>query len=458
MTQVLNDATNSAAGANMTKTIATGSKPALNPCSPRELIRDFFHGLFQHAVAAALPSHCLPPFLQALEPARGRTLVIGAGKASAAMAQTLEAHWPHPIAAGLVVTRHGEAANTPCRQIEIMEAAHPVPDAASELAATRMLQMVQGLSKEDQVICLISGGGSSLLALPAPGITLQDKQQISRALLKSGATIAEINCVRKHLSAIKGGQLALACHPAQVHSLFISDIPGDDASLIASGPSLPDASTLAEAQAVLRKYAIAVPPAIAAHLANQAHETVKPGDARFASHTWHTVASAQLALEAAATFATQQGITPYILSDCIEGEARDIGQMHAAIAKQVLHHNQPFARPCLLLSGGETSVTVRGSGRGGRNSEFLLSMALALQGATGIHAMAADTDGIDGSENNAGATLHPDTLARASALDIQAAAHLEQNNSYAFFSALEDLIVTGPSGTNVNDLRAVLIL
>lgn len=430
----------------------------MNATTPRETIRRFFHDLFQVAVAAAHPAQCLPPCLAAIPAAAGRTLVVGAGKASAAMAQALETHWPHPIAGGLVVTRHGEAANTPCRQIEIMEAAHPVPDAASELAATRMLQRVQGLSSDDQVICLISGGGSSLLALPARGITLHDKQEISRALLKSGATIAEINCVRKHLSAIKGGQLALACHPAQVHSLFISDIPGDDASLIASGPSVPDASTLEQAQAVLRKYAMAVPAAIAAHLANPAHETVKPGDPRFARHTRQTIASAQQALQAAASFATQHGITPYILSDCIEGEAHDIGLMHAAIAKQVLRHNQPFARPCLLLSGGETSVTVRGSGRGGRNSEFLLSMALALQGAPAIHAMAADTDGIDGSENNAGATLHPDTLARASTLNLHAAAHLEQNNSHAFFSDLDDLIVTGPSGTNVNDLRAVLIL
>lgn len=453
-----NEATASSTDQATGKSLVTGAQAAMNPVLPHASVRQFFHDLFRHAVTAALPSHCLPPCLKAIPAAKGRTLVIGAGKASAAMAQTLEKQWPHPVAGGLVVTRHGEAANTPCRQIEIIEAAHPVPDSASESAATRMLQLVQGLTQDDQVICLISGGGSSLLALPANGITLRDKQALSQALLRSGATIGEINCVRKHLSAIKGGQLALACHPAQVHSLFISDIPGDDASLIASGPTLPDASTLAQAQAVLRRYAIAVPAPIAAHLANRAHETVKPGDARFAGHTQHMVASAQQALQAAAAFAIQQGITPYILSDSIEGEARDIGLMHAAMARQVWHHNQPFARPCLLLSGGETSVTVRGSGRGGRNSEFLLSMALALQGAPGIHAMAADTDGIDGSENNAGAILHPDSLTRAGALGIQAAAHLEQNNSHAFFSALDDLIVTGPTGTNVNDLRAVLIL
>jgi hydroxypyruvate reductase len=429
----------------------------------RDQARTFFLDLFRHAVDAVLPERCLPAFLQHIPAARGRTLVIGAGKASAAMAQALEAHWPHPIDGGLVVTRHGQG--LPCRHIEIMEAAHPVPDTASETAARRILQLVAALSEQDQVICLMSGGGSSLLACPADGLTLADKQQINRALLASGATIAEINCVRKHLSGIKGGRLALACAPATVHNLFISDIPGDDATLIASGPTLPDASTLADARAVLTKYAITVAPHIHAHLTNPANETAKPDDARFArqaSNTQHTIASARHMLEAAAAFARLHGINAHILSDAIEGEAREIGKMHAAIASHIAHHNQPFTRPCLLLSGGETSVTVRGKGKGGRNTEFLLSMALALQGLPGVHAMAVDTDGIDGSEDNAGATLHPDSLLRATQAGLNLphnlpAALLQQNNSHAFFAAIEDVIISGPLATNVNDLRAVLI-
>lgn len=428
----------------------------------RDQARTFFLDLFRHAVDAVLPERCLPAFLQHIPAARGRTLVIGAGKASAAMAQALEAHWPHPIDGGLVVTRYAQG--LPCRHIEIIEAAHPVPDNASETAARRMLQLVAGLTEQDQVICLISGGGSSLLACPADGLTLADKQQINRALLASGATIAEINCVRKHLSGIKGARLALACAPALVHNLFISDIPGDDATLIASGPTLPDASTLADARAVLAKYAITLAPHIHAHLTNPANETAKPDDARFArqaahtQHTQHTIASARHMLEAAAAFARQHGISAHILSDAIEGEAREIGKMHAAIASHIAHHNQPFTRPCLLLSGGETSVTVRGQGKGGRNTEFLLSMALALQGLPGVHAMAVDTDGIDGSEDNAGATLHPDSLLRATKAGLNLpAALLQQNNSHAFFAAIEDVIISGPLATNVNDLRAVLI-
>ena len=435
----------------------------------RASARHFFADLFQHAVQAVHPSRCLPPFLRQIQPARGRTFVIGAGKASAAMALALEQNWPHPIAGGLVVTRYGQGA--PCRTIEIIEAAHPVPDAASEQAAHRILQLVQGLQADDQVICLISGGGSALLALPAPGLTLSDKQQLCRSLLNSGAAIAEINCVRKHLSGIKGGRLALACGAAEVHSFFISDIPGDDPSWIASGPTLPDSSTLAQALAILQRYQIPVPPSVLAYLQSPQHETPKPDDPRFTRHRQHTIASAQHALQAAAEFARQAGIETHILSDRIQGEARDIGLMHAAIALQIAQHQQPFTRPCLLLSGGETSVTMRNTGpggsgndhghghggHGGRNSEFLLSLAIALQGAPDIHAMACDTDGIDGTKNNAGASLHPDSLQRATDLGLNPAALLEQNDSYHFFYPLDDLILSGPTDTNVNDLRAILI-
>ncbi len=426
----------------------------------RSAARDFFSELFRYAVQAVHPAHCLAPFARQIPAAKGRTIVIGAGKASAAMALALEQHWPHPIDAGLVVTRYGQA--TPCRKIEIIEAAHPVPDAASEQAAHRILQLVQGLQAQDQVICLISGGGSSLLALPAPGLHLHEKQQLCRSLLKSGATIAEINCVRKHLSGIKGGRLALACGEAQVYNLLISDIPGDDPAWIASGPTLPDSSTLQQAISILQHYRIPLPPAVLAYLQVPEHETPKPSDKRFAQHRHQTIASAQHALQAAAEFAHQAGFKAHILSNAIEGEARDIGLMHAAIALQILQHQQPFTRPCLLLSGGETSVTVRDQGpqpgRGGRNSEFLLSLGLGLQGAPGIHAMACDTDGIDGTETNAGASLHPDSLERSKHAGLDPTQLLHHNNSYHFFSRLEDLIITGPTDTNVNDLRAILIM
>lgn len=425
---------------------------------PGAFLRQLWHG----AIAAAHPDSVLPPLvaqLAALVPAAGqtgaggRTIVIGAGKASAAMARAFDLHWPHPIDASLVVTRYGQA--LPCPRIEIMEAAHPVPDAASQQAAQRMLAMVQGLTANDRVIALISGGGSSLLALPAPGISLADKQAIGRALLGSGAAISEINCVRKHLSAIKGGQLALAAYPAQVITLAISDIPGDQIDQIASGPTLPDPDSADMARAILARYQIAVPPHVARHLAQ--FETPKPGDSRFGTHHSQIIASAQQALEAAAWEAESHGITPYILSDCIEGEARAVGQMHAAMAQQIVRHNQPFARPCVLLSGGETSVTVRGNGQGGRNTEFLLALAIALQGQAGVYALAGDTDGIDGSGHNAGALITPTTLARARALGLNPAKLLANNDSFQFFEPLGDLLVTGPTDTNVNDLRAVLI-
>ncbi|MBI3284411.1 MAG: glycerate kinase [Burkholderiales bacterium] len=416
--------------------------------------RAFLTGLYQSAVAAVSAEKCLPAFLPQ-PPAHGRTLVIGAGKAAAAMAHTLEQHWQGHLS-GLVVTRYGHAA--PCRQIEVVEAAHPVPDAAGQEAAHRILQLVQGLSADDLVLCLISGGGSALLALPADGITLQQKQSVNKALLKSGASIAEMNCVRKHLSAIKGGRLGLACAPARVLTLLISDVPGDDPAVIASGPTLPDASTCEQALSILRKYAIAIPPAVEAHLASGRGETPKPGDPRFARQQHQIIASAQQALDAAAYAARAAGVAAHILSDSMEGEARDVALVHAAIARQIAARGQPFSRPCLLLSGGETTVTVRGNGRGGRNAEFLLSLALALDGHPAIHALACDTDGIDGSEDNAGALYSPESASRAAALGLHPGRMLDDNDGYGFFCALGDLLVSGPTRTNVNDFRAILIL
>lgn len=416
--------------------------------------RQFLLDLYASAVAAVSAEKCLPSFLPT-PPTNGRTLLIGAGKGAAAMAYTVEQHWQGELS-GMVVTRYGHGA--PCQKIDVVEAAHPVPDEAGRQAAARMLQMVQGLTKEDLVLCLISGGGSALLALPADGITLEQKQSINKALLKSGATISEINCVRKHLSAIKGGRLALACAPARVVTLLISDIPGDDPGIIASGPTLVDPTTCAEALAVLDKYSIKVDETVRAHLQSGAGETPKPGDARFAANSHHVIATAQHALEAAAAVARSHGIAAHILSDEIEGEARDIGLMHAAMARQIRHREQPFQRPCVLISGGETTVTVRGSGRGGRNAEFLLSLAVALDGAPGIHAIACDTDGIDGSEDNAGALLDPTSLQRAAGLGLRATALLDNNDGYGFFEALGDLVVSGPTRTNVNDFRAILIL
>jgi hydroxypyruvate reductase len=385
----------------------------------------------------------------------GRPVLYGAATGPAAMAKAVEAHWQGELS-GLVVTRYGHGAE--CRTIEVLEAAHPVPDEAGQRAALRIVDMVQGLTENDLVLCLISGGGSALLAMPEQGITLAQKQALNKALLKSGATISEMNCVRKHLSAIKGGRLALACAPARVVTLLISDVPGDEPAIIASGPTLPDATTCAEALAVLAKYAIDVPANVRQHLESGAGETPKPDDPRFARNACHVIASAQQSLEAAAATARAAGITPYILSNDIEGEARDVGMVHAAIARQVASHGQPFSKPCVLISGGETTVTVRGQGRGGRNAEFLLSLAVALDGEPGIHAIACDTDGIDGSEDNAGALYGPDSVARAAAQGIRARSMLENNDGYGFFSALDDLIVSGPTRTNVNDFRAVLIL
>jgi len=414
--------------------------------------RDLLRRLFEAALGAADPARCVPPHLPAAP--KGRTLVVGAGKAAAKMARAVEDHWSGPLT-GLVVTRYGHG--VPCARIEVVEAAHPVPDAAGQQAAARILAMVQGLSTDDLVLCLISGGGSALLALPAPGLTLDDKRAVNRALLKSGANIAEMNCVRKHLSAIKGGRLAAAAAPARVVSLLISDVPGDDPAVIASGPTVADPTTFADAAAVLEKYRISEPAAAIVRLREAKDETPKPGDPRLTRVETTIIARPQDALEAAAAVARQAGITPVILGDSIEGEAREVALVHAGIARQVRRHGQPARVPAVLLSGGETTVTVRGQGRGGRNAEFLLALAVALNGESGIHAVAGDTDGIDGTEDNAGALLGPSSLTRGLAAGIDAKRMLADNDGYGFFAALGDLIVTGPTRTNVNDFRAILI-
>ncbi len=397
--------------------------------------------MFDAAIAAAQPDKTLPAYLP--KPPKGRTLVVGCGKAAGSMAKAVEDHWPGELS-GMVVTRYGYG--VPTKRIEVVEASHPVPDEAGRQGAARMLQMVQGLTANDLVLFLVSGGGSALLSLPAPGLTLADKQAINKALLKSGANITEMNCVRKHLSAVKGGRLAAACAPARVVTLAISDIPGDDPAVIASGPTVADATTFADARAILEKYGITEPRAVIDHLRAAKDETPKPGDPRLANTELHMVAAPQMSLEAAAETARKAGITPIILGDAIEGEAREVAIVHAGIARQVRRHGQPAKAPCVLLSGGETTVTVRGKGRGGRNAEFLLALAVALGGEPGIHALAGDTDGVDGTEDNAGALLTPDSLARGTAARVD-----------SFFSAIGDLVVTGPTMTNVNDFRAILI-
>ncbi|QOL48210.1 glycerate kinase type-2 family protein [Massilia litorea] len=414
--------------------------------------RDFLEGLFRAAIAAAQPALCIPAYLP--EAPRGRLLVIGAGKASAEMARAVERHWPGKLE-GLVVTRYGHA--VPCERIEIVEAAHPVPDQAGLDAAGRMLALVGGLTADDTVLCLISGGGSSLLPLPLPGITLADKQAVNRALLASGASIGEMNCVRRHLSSIKGGRLAAACHPARVLTLLISDVPGDDPRDIASGPTVADASTCADALAIVERYGIALPPQVRQVLASGAGESVKPGDPRLAGNTVHMVATPRMALEAAARVAEAAGVKAYILGDSVEGEAREAGKVMAAIALQAARRGQPFATPCVLLSGGETTVTIKGDGRGGRNVEFLLSAAIALRGEPGVHGLAGDTDGVDGVEEIAGAYFSPQTLDRAFALGTRPQQSLDRNDGHGFFQRLGDSVVTGPTLTNVNDFRAFLI-
>jgi hydroxypyruvate reductase len=391
-------------------------------------------------------------------PKRGRTLVVGAGKAAASMARAVEQHWVGPIS-GVVVTQYGHT--VPTDKIEIIEAAHPVPDGASRWAAERILRQAGALTAKDLLLCLWSGGGSSLMALPAPGISMDDKRQITNALLRCGASISEINVVRKHISAIKGGRLAVAAYPAPIVSLVVSDVPGDDPSLIASGPTEADSSTYAQACAIIAKYQIDAPAAVLLYLAAAAGETPKPGDPRLVNARGMVIASPQMALEAAAKLARESGITPIILGSAIEGEAREVAKVHAGIINQMARYGQPAAAPAVLLSGGETSVTLRGKGKGGRNTEFLLALALAL-GADHpyqerIHAIACDTDGHDGSEDNAGALLYPDTLARAAALGLDGRMALADNDAYTFFAALNDLVVCGPTLTNVNDFRAILL-
>lgn len=419
----------------------------MDAIAARKLLLD----MARAAVDAASPARCVPPHLPT--PPKGRTIVIGAGKAAASMAKAVEDAWQGPLS-GLVVTRYGHG--MPCRFVEVVEASHPVPDEAGQRAASRMLEMVGGLTQDDLVLCLISGGGSALLSLPAEGLTLADKQAINRALLRSGATISEMNTVRKHLSRIKGGQLALACAPARVVTLIISDVPGDDPAIVASGPTVADASTFQDASAILDKYRINEPRAVIEHLHSARHETPKPGDPRLANHALHIVASARMALDAAAQIAKSHGIEAHILGDDIEGEARELAAQHGERA-QLIYLRPTIKRPCVLLSGGETTVTMTGNGRGGRNSEYLLALACTLKRHAGIHALAIDTDGIDGSEDNAGAVIAPDTLARATALGLNAESYLNRNDAYGFFSALDDLVITGPTRTNVNDFRAILV-
>ncbi|MFT3819915.1 MAG: glycerate kinase [Rubrivivax sp.] len=421
---------------------------------PAELLRR----LFDAAVASAQPALCVPRCLPDLEGVTGRVVVIGAGKASAAMAQAVEQHWRGrglDRVSGLVVTRYGYAA--PCERIEIVEAAHPVPDAAGEAAARRLLERVRGLAADDLVLCLISGGGSALLPLAADGLTLDDKQRINRALLASGATIGEMNTVRRHLSAIKGGRLAAACHPARVVTLLISDVPGDRPLDIASGPTVADPTSCADALAIVRRFGIELPAAARRLLESGRGESVKPGDPRLERCSAHIVAAPQMALEAAAAAAHAAGYAAHILGDAIEGEASEVGKVLAGIALQVAGRGQPFAPPCVLLSGGETTVTLRGSGRGGRNVECLLAAAIALNGCERVHGLAGDTDGVDGAEEIAGAVIGPDTLARAWALGLKPADELAANNGHGFFQRLGDSVVTGPTRTNVNDFRALLV-
>jgi hydroxypyruvate reductase len=426
----------------------TRLSPPMPPLDPDRLLR----AAFAAAIEAANPVRCVPPALP-LAPA-GRTVLIGAGKAAAAMARAVETHWTGELR-GAVVVPHGHA--VACESTEVLESAHPVPAEAGQRAAERLLGLVQGLGSDDLVLCLLSGGGSALLPLPAEGLSLEDKQALTRALLRSGASIGEINTVRRHLSRIKGGRLGVACHPARLVTLAISDVPGDAAIDIASGPTVADPTTCADALAVLGRYGIELPPDARAALRAGAWESVKPGDPRLAGAEFRLVATPQASLEAAARVAQAAGVRPVILSDRLEGEAREVGREMAARARRALEQCEPCGPPCLLLSGGETTVTVRGDGVGGRNVEFLLALGIALGPSGGVHAIAGDTDGIDGMAPVAGAVLRPDTLARAAALGLDPQSILDGNDAHTLFAQLGDPVITGPTLTNVNDFRAVLV-
>ena len=419
--------------------------------------RDLLLGSFHAAVAAADPLQIVPAHLP--PPPAGRTLVIGAGKAAAAMALAVEQHWPAdaPLA-GTVITRYGHG--LPTQRIAVVEAGHPVPDAAGESAARGIFTAVKSLTQDDLLLALVSGGGSSLLSLPVASISMADLKAVTQALLHSGATIQEINTVRKHLSSIQGGRLAAAC-AAPIRALVISDVTGDEPTHIASGPCAPDPTTYADALEILARYHCAVPPAVLQTLQRGAcgeiGETPKPGDPIFAHTENRVIATAQQSLQAAADYFAAQGIPAVILGDSVTGEARAIAALHAALAREVATRGLPWRAPLALISGGECTVTVRGKGRGGRCAEFLLALTTELQGQADVHALAGDTDGIDGSEDNAGAISAPDTLARAAALGLNAQQHLSNNDGYGFFSALGDLVTTGPTRTNVNDYRVILV-
>jgi len=433
----------------------------MNIPSPTQDPRGFLRALFDAAVAQAVPGPDTARFLP--PPPKGRTLVLGAGKAGGAMAAAVDALWPkNAPMSGLVVARYDyvpPAYKANPGRIEVVEAAHPVPDEAGRRAAQRIAELTKGLTADDLVLCLMSGGASSLLAMPAEGVTLEEKQSINKALLKSGAAIDEMNCVRKHLSAIKGGRLAARCAPAKVVTLLISDVPGDAPEVIGSGPTVPDSTTCADALRILARYEIEVPPAARAGLESGRFETPKPGDPIFAGHEVHMIATPRQSLDAAARLARESGIAVHVLSDEMEGESREVGKVQAALARYVARHGQPFAKPCVILSGGETTVTVKSKGgRGGRATEFLLGCAIALQGEPNVHVLAADTDGIDGVEDNAGAIVTPSTLARARAQGLKAQDFLDRNDAYNFFKPLGDLVVPGPTFTNVNDFRALLIV
>ncbi|MBD9594371.1 glycerate kinase [Ensifer sp. ENS06] len=414
--------------------------------------RRFLEALFTSAVAAADPEKVIAANLPARP--KGRTVVVGAGKGAAQMAAAFERHWDGPIS-GVIVTRYGYAA--PCETIEVLEASHPLPDENGLLASKRLLAEVGGLTADDLVVALVCGGGSALLPSPPPGLTLEDEIAVNRALLASGAPISAMNAVRKHVSMIKGGRLAAAAYPAKVVSLIVSDIPGDDPALVASGPTLADASTREDALTLIERYSLNLPAKVMAWINSPESAAPSPDDPRFARNEVRLIASASVSLEAAAAEARAAGIDAIILSDAIEGEARDVGGVHAAIAREVVGRGRPFTKPVVVLSGGETTVTIRGKGKGGRNSEFLLALALGIDGAKGVSALAADTDGIDGSEDNAGAFADDTTIARLAAQRLDAATFLQKNDSWSAFDALGDLFKPGPTGTNVNDFRAILV-